>query len=139
MINSKQYEQNDQKTVTELNNKLKMIEFQEVSPHRKNQYDNKMDSSTDKSMESLIDYIDICKNESMIRNLQDVYESNSVIAKKKHKINIQTLKELPENKKNKDVDTGLVNGIKSELGSNTVSMKCKTYFNNLFKIDYIKN
>lgn len=144
VINSKKYECNERNIVCDLYTRLTVNGFQEDTPHNKNKNDNnyEMNSKVNRSIESPIDYIDICKNQSMVRVFGDNFydsDKNSDTAKINLWKNIEFGKKQSENTINKNVVTEIVNGKKSESCSITVSIKCsKTYFNDLFQIKIIR-
>lgn len=138
VINSKKYECNEQNIVSDLYARLTVNGFQEDTSHNKNKNDNnyEMNCKINRSIESSIDYIDICKNQSMVRVLGDNFydsDKNSDTAKINLWKNIEFVKKQSENRIDKNVVTEIVNGKKSESCSITVSIKCsKTYYNGLF-------
>jgi len=138
VINSKKYECNERNVVSDLYTRLTVNGFQEDTPQNKNKNDNnyEMNSKINRSIKSPIDYIDMCKNQSMVRVLGDNFydsDKNSDTNKINLRKNIEFVKKQSENRINKNVVTEIVNGKKSESYSTTVSIKCsKTYFNGFF-------
>uniref|UniRef100_A0A2S2N8T3 Tudor domain-containing protein 5 n=1 Tax=Schizaphis graminum TaxID=13262 RepID=A0A2S2N8T3_SCHGA len=119
VINSKKYEYNEQNIVSDLFKRLKVNGFQEDTPHNKNLNDNNfgINSKINSSIESSTDYIDICKNQSMVRELGDGFyntDKNSDIAKINLRKSIEYVKKLSENRKKKYAGTEFVNGKKPE-------------------------
>ncbi|KAE9545241.1 hypothetical protein AGLY_000784 [Aphis glycines] len=134
MINSKKYECNEQNIVSNLYTRLTVNGFQEDTPHNINNNDNnyEMNCQINRSIESSIDYIDKCKNQSMVRVLGgNFYDSdkNSDTAKINLWKNIEFVKKQSENRINKNVVTEIVNGKKSE--SCSITMSCENSLNNL--------
>jgi len=143
VINSKKYECNEQNIVSDLYKRLTVNRFQEDTLYNKNKIDNNhgMNSIINRSIESSIDYIDICKNLSMVKVLgNNSYDTdkNSDTSKMYLRKIIELQKKQSENKNNENAVTEIVNGKKSESCSTIVSITySKTYFNGLFQIKKI--
>lgn len=132
MIDSRQYELNDQNVMSELLTRLKSDEFKEDIPHNKYKHDSvyEMNSKTNASIKSSTEYIDMCKNQCLMRSFQsgsNNTDKNSDIAKANLIKNIEYVKKQPEIRKYKNIHTRLVNEIKSQSCSVAVSMKYKMY------------
>jgi len=138
LLNSRNYEWNDQNVVSELFARLTIDEFKEDTPHSKNKHDsnNGMNSKTNESIEPSTEYIDMCTNQSLMRSFQSGFnntDKNSDISKAYSIKNIEYVKKQSEFRKNKNVDTRLVNEKKSQSCSISVSMKYKMYIISLSK------
>lgn len=130
VINSRPYEWNEQNTLSELYTRLTTNELKENKSHSKYQNDNN-DGMNSKTIESPTEYINICKNQNMVRTFQ-----NSDIAITNSRKSIEYVKQQSENGKNKIVDTELLTDNKSQSCSITVSIKYKTFVISLSQIEY---
>lgn len=133
LFNSRNYEWNDQNVVSELFARLTIDEFKEDTPHSKNKHDsnNGMNSKTNESIEPSTEYIDMCTNQSLMRSFQSGFnntDKNSDISKAYSIKNIEYVKKQSEFRKNKNVDTRLVNEKKSQ--SCSISMNGDNSLNN---------
>ncbi|XP_060880472.1 putative uncharacterized protein DDB_G0282133 [Metopolophium dirhodum] len=133
LINSRQYECNDQNVLSELYARLTIDEFKEDTPHSKNKHDsnNGINSKTNESIEPSTEYIDMCTNQSLMRSFQSGFnntDKNSDIAKAYLIKNIEYVKKQSEFRKNKNVDTRLINEKKSQ--SCSISMNGDNSLNN---------
>lgn len=134
VISSKKYECNERNIVSDLYTRLTVNGFQEDTSHNKNKNDNnyKMNSKINGSIKYPTDYIDMCKNQSMVRVLGDNFydsDKNSDTAKINLRKNIEFVKKQSENRINKNVVTEIVNGKKSE--SYSITMSSENSLNNL--------
>ncbi|XP_025209231.1 homeobox protein 4-like [Melanaphis sacchari] len=136
VINSKEYDGNKQNTVSDSYRRLTDNGLEANIPHDKNQSHNYgKNNKLNRSIESSIDYIDICKNQNKIKALEVGFynkKKNSDFAEISLRKNIEYVKKLSENKKNKKVDTELVNGKKSESCFITINGENSLNNSNLF-------
>jgi len=124
VIDSRPYDWNDQKTVSELHTRL--TTKKDTSHSKYQNYSNYgMNSETNRSIESFTEYINICKNQNMMRTFQ----SGHINTEKNSDVAITNLR------KNKIVDNKLTDN-KSQLCSITVSIKYKTFIISLSQIEY---
>lgn len=134
MIDSRQYELNDQNVMSELLTRLKFDECKEDIPHNKYKHDSiyEINDKRNASIESSNEFIEMCKNQCLMRSFQsgsNNTDKNSDIAKANLMKNIEYVKKQSEIRKYKNVDTRLVNEIKLQSCSVAVSMKYKIYIN----------
>ncbi|XP_029346809.1 ras guanine nucleotide exchange factor P [Acyrthosiphon pisum] len=127
------YECNAQNVVSELYARLTIDELKEVTPHSKNKHDsnNGMNSKRNVSIELSTEYIEMCKNQSLMRPFQSGFnntDKNSDIAKANLIKNIEYVKKQSEIRKNKSVESSLVNEKKSQ--SCSISMNGDNSLNN---------
>jgi len=124
-MNSNQYDCNDQNIVSDMYTRLTINGFQEDIPNQNDSYYG-INSNTNRPIASSTEYIETCKNQSMVATLQDDFyntNKNSDIAKTELRKKIEYVKKLSENRKNKNINTQLVNEDKSNSGFISVSMK----------------
>lgn len=125
LMNSNQYDCNDQNIVSDMYTRLTINGFQEDIPNQNDSYYG-INSNTNRPIASSTEYIETCKNQSMVATLQDDFyntNKNSDIAKTELRKKIEYVKKLSENRKNKNINTQLVNEDKSNSGFISVSMK----------------
>ncbi|XP_022167875.1 putative uncharacterized protein DDB_G0277255 isoform X2 [Myzus persicae] len=125
VINSRLYECNDTNIVSELYTRLIDNQVEEDTPHsHKNVSNYEMNSKKNRSIENSTEFINMCKNQSMMRTLQSDFNSadiNSDIAKTNLRKNIEYVKNQSESRKNKNADSRLFNENKSQLCSITMN------------------
>jgi len=123
LIDSGSYECNDQNVLSELFSRLTVDGF-------KNSNNGMNGKTNDASIEHSTEYIDKCKNQSLMRSFQSGFnntDKNSDIAKACLIKNIEHVKRQSEIRNNKNVCTRLLDEKKLQSSSISVSMKYKMY------------
>ncbi|CAI6367879.1 unnamed protein product [Macrosiphum euphorbiae] len=124
LIDSGSYECNDQNVLSELFSRLTVDGF-------KNSNNGMNGKTNDASIEHSTEYIDKCKNQSLMRSFQSGFnntDKNSDIAEACLIKNIEHVKSQSEIRNNKNVCTRLVN--EKKLQSSSISMNGDNFLNN---------
>lgn len=107
--------------------RLTIDKFEKDTTHSKNKHDsnNGTNSKTNATIEPSTEFIEMCKNQSLMRSFQSGFnntDNNSDIAKANLIKNNEHVKKQSEIRKNKNVDTRLAN---KKPCSISVSIKCR--------------